>query len=94
LTALADPEDQRTAWAAAQEIAKDEGKPVAARHVEMAVDEVKPRATRFTMPARGLFIARGAISQLQQILPGDKERDEALRLVAEWCNKQLRKTSE
>lgn len=38
------PKDQRpAAWEKAQEIAKEEGKPVAARHVEAAVLEVMPK---------------------------------------------------
>ena len=37
------PEDQPAAWERAQEKAKEEGKPVAARHVEAAVEEVMPK---------------------------------------------------
>ena len=37
------PEDQPAAWEKAQELAKEEGKPVAARHVEKAVEEVMPK---------------------------------------------------
>jgi hypothetical protein len=37
------PEDQPAAWEKAQELAKEEGKPVAARHVEAAVEEVMPK---------------------------------------------------
>jgi hypothetical protein len=37
------PEDQPAAWEKAKELAKEEGKPVAARHVEKAVEEVMPK---------------------------------------------------
>lgn len=45
LTAL-EPEAQREAWEAAQEAAAAEGKPLAARHVEAAVEQRKPKAKR------------------------------------------------
>ncbi len=70
LTKLKEPEQQREAWSKAQEIARDEGKPVAARHVEMAVDEVRtPRTSRTPpmTPTLGLMYARSAIAQLEKI---------------------------
>lgn len=49
------------------------------------------RSERFTMPAMGMFIARGAIVELQKIQPKDRERGQALTHVRDWCNEQLKK---
>ena len=46
---------------------------------------------RFTMPARGQFIARGAVNQLETILATDRERAAALTYVRDWCDKELKK---
>jgi len=45
--------EQPAAWTKAQEKAKDEGKPVAARHVEEAVAEVMPKAEHETVVMGG-----------------------------------------
>lgn len=57
----------------------------------LAFDVPAPKPTRFTMPNRGLFIARGAVNQLETILPADGERLAALNYVRDWCNRQLNK---
>ena len=57
----------------------------------LAFDVPAPKPSRFTMPNRGLFIARGAVNQLETILPADGERLAALTYVRDWCNRQLNK---
>lgn len=57
----------------------------------LAFDVPAPKPGRFTMPNRGLFIARGAVNQLETILPADGERLAALTYVRDWCNSQLNK---
>jgi hypothetical protein len=57
----------------------------------LAFDLPAPKPSRFTMPNRGLFIARGAVNQLETILPADGERLAALTYVRDWCNRQLNK---
>jgi hypothetical protein len=68
------------------------GKITAAAIKEAAVEVVEAPAKRerFVMPNLGLFIARGVISHLGQILPKDGEKYEALELVITWCrNEQI-----
>jgi hypothetical protein len=48
------------------------------------------KSGRYVMPPRGMFLARGAIAELEKIQPKDSELKEALRMVAQWCNEQLR----
>jgi hypothetical protein len=57
----------------------------------LAFDVPAPKPSRFTMPNRGLSIARGAISHLETILPADGERLAALIFVRDWCNRHLNK---
>jgi hypothetical protein len=57
----------------------------------LAFDVPAPKPSRFTMPNRGLSIARGAISHLETILPADGERLAALIFVRDWCNRQIKK---
>ena len=57
----------------------------------LAFDVPAPKPSRFTMPNRGLSIARGAISHLETILPADGERLAALTYVRDWCNRQIKK---
>lgn len=89
------PDQQREAWTKANEKADAENRPVTARDVgEMVVEIVPPqerkqRASQFKMPDRGMFLARGAISQLEQILPDDGERTAAITMVRNWCNENL-----
>ena len=59
----------------------------AAQTIEMT--PANPKAQKFHMPARGLFIARGTISELETILPNDPERTEAITLVLNWCQEHL-----
>jgi hypothetical protein len=85
-------EQQPAAWEKAQEIAKDEGKPVAARHVEAAVadlkdEEISPPGTY--RPAQALSFATMAIAQLERIDKRDEQRKEAFQKVIEFCTKKL-----
>jgi hypothetical protein len=58
---------------------------------EIPVEIVLPvKREQFVMPNRGLFIARGAIGALEEILIPDGERLAALKSVRDWCNRQLR----
>jgi hypothetical protein len=50
-----------------------------------------PRSEPYVMPPRGMFLARGAIAELEKIQPKDGERVEAFTYVAEWCKGQLKK---
>lgn len=43
----------------------------------------------YVPPARGLMMARGAISHLEEIPAKDAERIDAIKLVLAWCNSQL-----
>lgn len=47
---------------------------------------------RFTMPPRGLFLARGALGELEKIQPKDSERKAALIMVRDWCISELKNT--
>ena len=71
------------------------GKITAAAIKEAAVEVVEPIAQerprdRFEMPARGLFLARGAIHELEKIQRKDRERIEALTLVIDFCAAQIK----
>jgi hypothetical protein len=66
-------------------------KEAAVEVVEPATQE-KPRA-RFEMPPRALFIARGAINELEKIQREDRERIEALTLVINFCSAQINTTT-
>ena len=61
----------------------------AAVEVVEPVAQDKPRA-RFEMPPRALFIARGAINELEKIQSKDRERIEALTLVILFCTAQIK----
>lgn len=43
----------------------------------------------YVPPARGLMMARGAISHLEEIPAKDAERIDAIKMVLAWCNSQL-----
>ena len=64
----------------------------AAVEVVEPVAQDKPRA-RFEMPPRALFIARGAINELEKIQVKDRERIEALTLVINFCSAQINTTT-
>lgn len=98
-------EQQPAAWERAQEIAKEESKPVAARHVEAAVLEVMPKEEPETVvvdgttPARrapmkviedeGMNIWLLAKSHLDRINKNDTQREQALNACAAYCAKRL-----
>ena len=100
------PADQQpAAWERAQEIAKEEYKPVAARHVEAAVLEVMPKeepeplVVDGTTPTRrapmkviedeGMNIWLLAKSHLDRINKNDTQREDALKACAAYCAKRL-----
>lgn len=65
---------------------------VTVEDVEPAISEqAPPKRERFVMPNRGMFIARGAVNQIETILPDDGERHQAITFVRDWCNTQLNK---
>ena len=73
------------------------GKITAAAIKQAAVEVVEPVAqerprARFEMPPRALFIARGAIHELEKIQVKDRERIEALTLVINFCSAQINTT--
>lgn len=85
-----EPEQQRDAWAKANEKAAAEDRPVTAKDVHIEVIDIeRPKRDYFKMPDRGMFLAQGALSTLKQILPKDGERTKAITLVRDWCNEQL-----
>lgn len=47
------------------------------------------KSTPYIPPARGLMMARGAISHLEEIPAKDAERIAGIKLVLAWCNSQL-----
>jgi hypothetical protein len=57
----------------------------------LSLGRAPAKRERFVFPDRGMFIARGAVSQLEKILPNDGERRQALAYVRDWCNRQLNK---
>jgi hypothetical protein len=67
------------------------------RHLPRSEPEAKepaPRAIRlrnYQMPAQGMHLARGALGELKKILPTDGERIEALTMVRDWCETELKK---
>ena len=95
-------EQQPAAWERAQEIAAEESKPVAARHVEAAVLEVMPKdepeplvvdgtseEPEFTAtpePGVALVYARTALDALNKIPKRDPSRKAAIALIQEWLN--------
>lgn len=93
-----EPEQQPAAWEKAQEIAKEEGKPVTARHVEQAVAEiVAPEPIRMEgdeeempEPESGvaLVYARTAIDALNKIPKRDPSRKAAIKMISDWLEKQ------
>jgi len=96
---------QPAAWERAQEIAKEESKPVAARHVEAAVLEVMPKEEPETLvvdeskttrrsPMKvvencGMDKWEYAKSYLDQINKNDESREKALKACMEYCRKRL-----
>lgn len=97
---------QPEAWTKAQEKAKEEGKPVAARHVEQAVAEVMQpdepdpvvvdesktarRAPMRVIESEGMNIWRIAKAQLDRINKNDEFREEALKSCIEYCKARLK----
>lgn len=100
-------EQQPAAWGKAQEIAKEEGKPVAARHVEAAVAEIMPKQEVGNpqsiipdrRPSSPKFIPDDADRlwtlahmQLEKILPADKSRERVLREAIAYCETRISET--
>lgn len=93
-----EPEQQPAAWEKAQEIAKEEGKPVTARHVEQAVAEiVTPQPIRTESDEEqtpeaesgvALVYARTAIDALNKIPKRDPSRKAAIKMISDWLEKQ------
>jgi hypothetical protein len=93
-----EPEQQPAAWEKAQDIAKEEGKPVTARHVEQAVAQiVTPEPIRtesdeeeIPEPESGvaLVYARTAIDALNKIPKRDPSRKAAIKMISDWLEKQ------
>lgn len=68
-----------------------EAPPIGGTSKEIEADAAKVAGPgSYVMPPRGMFLARGAIGELQKILPTDSERIEALKAVRDWCVIQLR----
>lgn len=98
-------EQQPAAWEKAQEKAKEEGKPVAARHVEAAVaevmddsepdpvivDESKPtrRAPMKVIESEGMNIWTLAKMHLDRINKNDEFREKALMACISYCQKRI-----
>jgi hypothetical protein len=98
-------EQQPVAWEKAQEIAKEEGKPVAARHVEAAVLEVMPKEepeplvvdeTKSTrrppmrvIESEGMNIWKLAKMDLDRINKHDEFREKALNACIQYCQKRI-----
>lgn len=95
-------EKQPEAWSKAQEKADEEGKPVAARHVEAAVAEVMEPETVVVdgskgdngeeryRPSQALEIASIAIAQLERINRSDTQKREAFKRVIKYCEKRMK----
>lgn len=83
-------EQQPAAWEKAQEIAKEEGKPVAARHVEAAVLEVMPKEEPETVVVDGVkFAIPNPTLSDEAKAKGDaaeKESDKLWLLKSTWKN--------
>lgn len=90
-------EQQQKAWAKATEAARAEGKPVTAKHVAAAAEEVKAEAIEADeieppkreraptyQPSNGLMYADNAISQLKKIQHNDTQRTRAFDRVLKW----------
>lgn len=97
LAQLETPEQQREAWTKATEAAAAEGKPVTAKHVAAAAEEVKAEAIEADeieppkreraptyQPSNGLMYADNAISQLKKIQHNDTQRTRAFDRVLKW----------
>lgn len=96
-------EKQPEAWSKAQEKAKEEGKPVAARHVEAAVAEVveddEPETLiedgTKTMPrvvirqSSGLDTVATAINIMDTISKTDEHREAALNRMIQYCQNRI-----
>lgn len=83
--------DQPAAWERANELAEQEGKPVAARHVEVAVEEVKPKKRLPAYkPEEADKFATMAIAQLERISDKDSQKQDALNRVIKYCQKRLK----
>lgn len=95
-------EQQPAAWEKAQDIAKEEGKPLAARHVEKAVKQVMPKEDKHPeatppkpekipkwIPDDAMDIWAVAKTHLDRILPSDTSRVKALTEVIEYCNQRI-----
>lgn len=90
------PEKQPEAWEKAQEVAKEEGKPVTARHVEEAVKSVTqdqaPDEEEDPLPdyrpSQAMQFATMAIAQLERIDPKDTERKRAFEKVLRFCKRK------
>jgi len=96
--------EQPAAWTKAQEKAKDEGKPVAARHVEEAVaeaieavvvdgtkDDDKPsrKPPVKVIESEGMRIWSLAKGHLDRINKHDEYREKALTACIEYCQKRI-----
>jgi hypothetical protein len=93
-----EPAEQVNAWTAAIEKAKEEGRKVTAKDVEMEVEIiVKPKKQEEVQqkeklrpigpPADGMQFARIAIMNLEQIKTNDVERVKAFNTVKDWIIK-------
>lgn len=85
-------EDQPEAWEKAQDIAKEEGKPLAARHVEKAVAETKDaKSDRIPnwIPDDAQRLWTLARQDLNKILKTDKSRVRVLKEIAAYVAKRL-----
>jgi len=101
------PADQPKAWEKANEIAKEEGKPVAARHVEQAVAETidavvvdgtkdEPTEERQSkvpkwQPDDAERLWTMARTDLDKILKADKSRERVLREVIKYAQNRIEK---
>lgn len=98
-------EKQPEAWKKAQDKAKDEGKPIAARHVESAVAEmIEPeplvvdgskdqkqefKAPRKIIESEGMRIWIIAKGQLDRIGKHDEYREQSLNECIKYCQKRI-----
>lgn len=82
-----------TEEAATEEPSKPEPREIAVPFVvpPQRSQQAQPAAKSgpYVPPARGLMMARGAISHLEEIPAKDAERIDAIKLVLAWCNSQL-----
>ena len=79
------PEEQPAAWTEANERAKEEGRPVTARHVEEVVARRIEKPEPSEPPkGKGLRMAQDAINILSRIPLNDPLRDMGLHEVTKW----------